>query len=522
MLQNPDEKQIRELILDRQVVSNGRLVTQYELFNPVSYRILDQPLAILLTDELIRGSWTIEEFAKKIGINNNDVRSVLLPLMSDPSPFEGGYIPRRTGRDDRDGHRVNARYSFVPIPINARIFDPILGFSLLGWRSVLIKYDSSLFISSTSELEKQYCEKISSFWDIPYQKVINYFSKEKVRFIPSVYGILPVLESDEIYSSIKKKIEEPCDLLSNRFRRRQLEKEYLKFVRYLMQGPGTIPELQYLIVSLYDILSFCSNGKFENEYIKFSDISFNLFQMVFNLSEVIYPEIERAKSSLESNLTAAQCNGIVHQSKNRIIKVIESDPICPGNNEEICVKDSEVDKITDYRLKKNERQGLGSIYQRNVSQKWNLKKLLQDLESQNEAKRVSALKMIRSGEVSIDINLLILALKDHAWLVQVEALSVIKKQVLLIPPNELIPCVKSLNKKVWRLAIFILYSMRTLEALILLEKIALQCNGVKAERAIYAIVCGFSNNSKSVLNRIHESAEDQKIKQIALEMLQNM
>lgn len=523
MLQNPNNRQIRKLIHNRQVVSNGRLVIQYEQFNPESYRILDQPLAILITDELIRGSWTIEELADKFGIDNNDIRNVLLPLMGDSDPFKGGYIPRRTGRDDREGHRINARYSYVPIPINARIFDPILGFSLLGWKSFLKESNSSLFISTTSELDLQYCEKISSFWEIPPQKVHDYYSKEKIQFIPSVYGILPVLESDEIYSSIKKKIEEQPDLLSKRFRRRHLEKERLMFEQYLMQGPGTIPELQSLVVFLYDILSFCSSEGLEGDYKGFSEINFNLFQRVFNVSENISPEIEDTRLSVELPSLTEQDNEIVHREDREVSDGVNYHTISVGNRTAFRVVEGEIANVADSQgVKENEKIVSNPVFHRTPIQKRDLNELIRDLESQNVSTRVSAIRRIKSGKVPTNNNLLILALNDDAWSVQIEALSAIKKQIIPVSPNELIPCVKSINKKVWRAAISTLSSMGTQDALTLLEKIALRCDRANAKEAMNAIVSGYSNNSKPVLKRISELADDQNIRQIAHDMLLNL
>jgi hypothetical protein len=565
VLQSPNNRQIRELIHNRQVVSNGRLVAQYELFNPDSFRILDQPLAILITDELIHGSWTIDELAEKFGIDNNDVRSVLLPLMSDPSAFEGCYIPRRTGRDEREGHRVNTRYSYVPIPINARIFDPTLGFSLLGWRSLLKEFNATLFIPTTSELDKQYCEKISSFWEIPTQKVIDYYSKEKLCFIPSVYGIFPVIERDEIYTSIKKKVEEHPDLLSKRFRRRRLEKERLMFEQYLLQGPGTIPELQSLVVFLYDILSFCLNEGLEDDFKSFSEINFNLFRMVFNVSENISPEIEDTKLSTELQSLTEPDNKIVLRGDREVSDGVNYHTISIGNRtvfkfvegeiahvadsciiSEIKKTDSIVNNVVNYHttsvgnrtlirivegeiahvtdsqeVKENENTVSIPVFHRTPIQKRDLNELIRDLESQNVSTRVAAVRRIKSGKVPTNNNLLILALNDDAWSVQIEALSAIKKQIIPVPPNELIPCVKSINKKVWRAAISTLSSMGTQDALTLLEKIALRCDRANAKEAMKAIVSGYSNNSKSVLKRISELADDQNIRQIAHDMLLN-
>jgi hypothetical protein len=427
-------------------------------------------------------------------------------------------------------------------------------------------FNPTLLISTTSELDKQYCEKISSFWEIPTKKVIDYYSKEKKRFIPSVYGILPVIDNDDIYTSIKKKIEEEPELLSKRFRRRHLEKERLMFEQYLMQGPGNIPELQSLVVFLYDILSFCSSEGLEGDYKGFSEINFNLFRMVFNVSENISPEIEDTQLSVELPSLTEQDNKIVlrgdrevsdgvnyhtisvgnrtvfkfvegeiaHVADSCIISEIKkTDSIVSnvvnyhttsvGNRTLIRVVEGEIAHVTDSQeVKENEKTVSIPIFHRTPIQKRDLNELIRDLDSQNVSTRVAAVRRIKSGKVPTNNNLLILALNDDAWSVQIEALSAIKKQIIPVPPNELIPCVKSINKKVWRAAISTLSSMGTQDALTLLEKIALRCDRANAKEAMIAIVSGYSNNSKPVLKRISELADDQNIRQIAHDMLLNL
>jgi hypothetical protein len=471
-----DEKQICKLIHDRQIVSNGHLVLSYDQYNPESFRLLDNPLAIYISDELIRGSWTVKELAEKIGIQDNDIRNVLIGLMRDPSPFEGGYIPRRIGRDITEGHKINFRYSFISIPINARIFDPLLGFSLLGWQSLLKEFDGSSKIIQTSDLNNRYCQKISSFWDISLQKVQEYYSKKNNYFIPSVYGILPVLENEDIYSAINKKIGEPPDLLSVRFRRRHLKKEHLLFSRYLIQGPGSIPELQYYIVFLHDILSYCSSQNLEHEYYEFSKINLRLFQKIFNLLE---------ESPLKSE----------HSDLPMIKRCIPENP----------------DSIPENWINSVEN----NLSQQNLV----VNKYIQEFKSGIVNQRVSTIRKINSGKAPADINLLTLALNDEAWTVQFEALTVIQNQIISINPTALIPCIKSSNKRVRRAAIFILSTIGTLEALKLLEKIAIRCDRILAKQAIHAIANGNYKNSKQILEKIFDLSNNPQIRNLAFETL---
>lgn len=305
---NLNSLKIKNLISSQQVVCKNSLISNYKDFNPSSYRFLEKPLAHLLTDDLISGSWTVDELADKYGIQKSDIRPILMGIMGDYSVFDGGYIPRRTGRNENEGRGSSSRYSLIPIPFKARIFDPTLGFSLLNWKSLMDKSSNSILIHDTEDVQKTYCENISQFWNIPLDKIKslieNCDSRGEIKYFNTVYGPIPVLNEIKIYENIKFKIREDPILLSKRFNRRNLDKDYLIFNQYFEQGTGSLPELQYIVVSLYDILTYINNKERNSEYERFQEINEKLFEILNKQSEVrldFNSNIEQNNESLLHN-----------------------------------------------------------------------------------------------------------------------------------------------------------------------------------------------------------------------------
>lgn len=318
------------MINSQQVVSNGRLVSHFEKFDPNSYRILERPLSQLLIDDLIAGSWTIEEFVSKYGIDKQDIRNVLNPLMDDASVFEEGYIPRRIIPNDQNGHRTRYRYSFIPIPIQARIFDPSLGFSLLKWSDIL--QDEDIPISAPYEVKKEdYFQNLTSYWGIPEDKILNHFNSEKTLFVNTVYGPLPVLSNPILYQQILDKFTQSTETLAQKSYKRIFSTEYRYYWAFLNQGPGSITDLRYCVVKLHDILEYCREHTLVQEYRRFQEINRNLLKMItLNPKMTSLPPAERAQKTTKwtQKIQKTEFNKDLQQQTLQTI----SDPIIAPKN----------------------------------------------------------------------------------------------------------------------------------------------------------------------------------------------
>ncbi|MDG6251667.1 HEAT repeat domain-containing protein, partial [Methanocalculus sp.] len=375
--------------------------------------------------------------------------------------------------DEREGKRINLRYSLIPIPIHARIFDPTLGFSLLGWSAFLNTIDQSRFLPQKEDLLHYYCQKIASFWEMPPGKVEHYFGNHQLSYISTVYGPLPALESDELYVSIKNKIADDPEMLGNRFRRRNLNKEHQKYERYLMQGPGTIPELQYLVLNLHDILSFCALNRVESEIERFQEINMRLFGMIFMIPE----------------------------------SVILGRPSNSSDNQDLVMSNERPEMMKADNKSEIHR----SVWQNHV-----MKKAMLSLESRNISARVSAVRMMRNGNVPIDIEFLKRVLEDNIASVQLEVLRTIREHFIPFPPHALYQVEHSRERRVRHAAIDAISSISSQEALEVLEKIALENPRDSAKRAIRAIIIKKDADVDPILYKIIETTKDSQIRAFAL------
>jgi len=296
------EQQIQDLIYSQQIISNGRLASDSKKFDPNSYRILERPFSQLLIDDLIAGSWTIEELASKYGVEKDDVRNILHPLMKNVAAFDGGYIPRRMALDDPEGNHNQYRYSYIPIPIQARIFDPTLGFSLLGWSDIL--KDEVIIVNTPDEDQKiAYFKNLTSYWEIPEDKILNYFNSEEMLFVDTVYGPLPLLTNQSLYQQMREKFTEDANVLARKYGTRNLKTDYEYYRALLNQGPGSIPDLQYCVVTLCDTLNYCLSYDLPNEYKQFQEINRYLLKMItlkLDVSAITFPDSFPKKTAKKS------------------------------------------------------------------------------------------------------------------------------------------------------------------------------------------------------------------------------
>ncbi|QYZ78056.1 HEAT repeat domain-containing protein [Methanofollis formosanus] len=273
------EQQMKDLIDSQQVISNGRLVSHFKSFDPNSYRILERPLVQLLIDDLIAGSWTVEELASKYGIQKQDVRKIVNPLMGDVAAFDGGYIPLRTAYNDPNGGHRKYRFSLIPIPIRGRIFDPTLGFSLLKWSEFLNDEDKSS--TTPYEIQKEaFFQNLTLYWGIPEDIILKHFNSEKTFFVDTLYGPLPVLSDRTLYQQIWDKFTDTADILARKYGHRNLKTEYQYYQAFLSQGLGSIPDLQYCVVNLCNTMNYCRYHGLGAEYSRFQKVNKCLFKMI--------------------------------------------------------------------------------------------------------------------------------------------------------------------------------------------------------------------------------------------------
>jgi len=248
---------IKFLLADLRVICNQRIVRTLSEFDKTSYRILDSPIDELILDDLKSGAWTIEELSNKYGIEHRQIDDLVHYVIKKQDVLDLGYLPRRVGRDDRKGHRTKIRYSLIPIPLQARIFDPTLGISLHNWYSLLNEnFPEYAFENQDDILFTSYSRFISESWDVPVEKVEKYLYQEDVFFVNTIFGPLPVILKDEIYHEIRESLHEEENMVRFSFINCNFQKFIGKFHFLLSTGFSSVTNLQWYNLQLYDALTY--------------------------------------------------------------------------------------------------------------------------------------------------------------------------------------------------------------------------------------------------------------------------
>ncbi|MDG6251460.1 hypothetical protein [Methanocalculus sp.] len=276
------DEDIVTLIENYRMVCNKRIIRSFTDFKIDSYRILDRPLPDMVIDDLKKGSWTVTELSVKYGVGKEDIDDILGNILKNCLYFieEHKYIPRRVGRDERPGKRTNIRYSLIPIPIHARLFDITLGMSLLGWDEKIRFHDNIEYVPADS-IQQDYCEFISEYWEIPTDKVLRYFSKEDIDFVMSRCGPLPVMADSTFYQKIRENISESPDFLRYQFTAMDFERFKRQFDPILAEGIVSFSEMQYCAIQLCDALSYQRSISNTGEVKDLERINEELFEMFF-------------------------------------------------------------------------------------------------------------------------------------------------------------------------------------------------------------------------------------------------
>lgn len=281
------EGDISNLIEDDRMVCNQRIVRSLSDFNKNSFRILDRPLPDLVVDDLKTGSWTVPELSEKYGVIRENIDELLLNISKNSLYFidDQKYIPRRVGRDERPGKRVFVRYSLIPIPIHARIFDITLGMSLLGWDEKIRAHSDIIREISPDNIIDKYSLFTSDYWGIPLDKVSNYFSEVDVSFIMSRCGPLPLVSKSPLYLKIRENLFESPEFLRYQFTNMDFERFKQQFYPILTEGVSSFSEIQYAAIQLSDALNYQRSVVNGDEVNNLEAINEELFEMFFFLED---------------------------------------------------------------------------------------------------------------------------------------------------------------------------------------------------------------------------------------------
>lgn len=284
-----NKRELMHMIRDGRIITDDRLVTAVSLAGKLdSYRILDKPLSRLIIDALKKQPLSARELAGIIRVHPDDIKHTLLWIMNEPSLIEEGFIFRRAGRAGPEMSSNEYRYTIITIPIEARVIDPLFGFSILQWSDLLQFYVTRInWIPKEIYLEN-YCQNISNFWEIPVNKVKEQLNFLDFKFINSTIGPLPILSTDSIYKQLNNKLIENHNVINPfRFNVKHIEKEiiiigdYLKDDGFANEDQINIGELQYYSIKLADVMNFCKFYKREQYISELNRLNKLYFSKIF-------------------------------------------------------------------------------------------------------------------------------------------------------------------------------------------------------------------------------------------------
>lgn len=275
----PDEaisaRELKKLVRDMRVLSGRHIVSPNDPPTE-SYRILPQPLQELIIEELVKSPLSTRGLSKIYGVDEKEIKHLLFNLTNDSRLLLKGYVVRRVGRIKVDNVGMpEYLYNIVSIPIEARIYDPTLGLSLLAWDKRIEMNSSQIEVFNGHDIFEEYRDKLIDYWQIPAEKIDEYYVYDKVKFIGSSIGPLPYIEDSDLYHRIRARFIEDKKTLSNfRFNLRNIEKTLDNFLEFIDSGCGiindeiNIPDIQHYVIKLADMHHFCrehqNNGYHEH------------------------------------------------------------------------------------------------------------------------------------------------------------------------------------------------------------------------------------------------------------------
>jgi hypothetical protein len=287
---NNENVSIPKLIEYHRLIVNSEIVRELPIPKIKTYKILDRPLLEILLTELMESGQTISQLSKKHGIVQADIRRELFSIMKKQTLIEDGLLIRRSNWvtiiEPQNPENV---YSIIPIPLEAKIFDPLLGFSLLNWVQFIHDFEESLEKIPQEDVFDSYRELCCEYWEMTTEKFNEIFQKFSSQFINSIFGPIPVITSASQYESINEIISDTdTAVLQLPFNEHIIEKKIQEIEIFIQSGFGTIPEVEYCVIALMDVMRVNESAKINQKWYikKINKLNERLFQKIFAISNL--------------------------------------------------------------------------------------------------------------------------------------------------------------------------------------------------------------------------------------------
>ncbi|HQK82959.1 MAG TPA: hypothetical protein PLK24_03370 [Atribacter sp.] len=247
------------LIADLRIICNNKIVRTISEWDPTSYRILQEPIDELIISDLIGGPWTVSELSEKYGIERDEIDDILHIMRKNQDLLEFGYVARRVGWNSSPGHNRDVRYSLIPIPFEARIYDLFLGNSLLDWHSDILS-ETNVVPVDRGEFTA-ILQKLCEIWQMPLTKVMESLEEKDSHSVQSIYGPIPFSTDPQNYENIRDTLSEDPNLLRFSFTNLNFQ-NFINDVKTLNRRKImslSVFDIQRYVIMLHDAIVYCSH-----------------------------------------------------------------------------------------------------------------------------------------------------------------------------------------------------------------------------------------------------------------------
>lgn len=252
------QEEQQKLVEERRVIVNQNPVRDIPQYG-APIKILDTTFTAAIFDRLQNSRYTVSELADEIGVRDKHVRNTINKHRH--RRFEkllDEYNAVLRAKDNRGAALV---YSLESIPYFARVMDPTLSCSLLGWNDQLVdQLDVTEWIPAkkVTEIDEDYAWIISNYWDLDPDDTFDFITELERRYVETSFGPLPLVSNTEKYETVRSRLTEAENTYS---RRKEIDETTPKkkvdtFAGNFAKGVGGMCFYQSFSLILFDLLEY--------------------------------------------------------------------------------------------------------------------------------------------------------------------------------------------------------------------------------------------------------------------------
>ena len=257
----PGTPSLYDLIQNRRLIVEGRVVRGMDDIGTGSCRILAGPLRDILVNDLKNGGCSFRDLADRHTISFMDIRNEIKSLILSDLPLGQGYVIGRSGHRRHTGSKGSEYvYRLIPVPVKARVFDPFLGFSLLDWIRFLALPGDEPRLVPVPGVIVAYRDLVNTVFGIPSETIEAFLARNNCIFVSSTFGPVPVLTRSTAYQDIFASFTGRDDpALQLQLSDAEVERKIREIEAFILHEPVSLTGIQQHVLALSDMLRLCRN-----------------------------------------------------------------------------------------------------------------------------------------------------------------------------------------------------------------------------------------------------------------------